>query len=226
MGLGGRLKGRRSDAIQNGGSGEVVKLQSCDVIFLLDESGSMGSYDKQAMREFNHFVDEQEKVDATTRMTLGLFADTFNVVKKLAPIGAVPRLDGENYHPHGCTVLLDAIGQSIGDTMTEHTASPADRPDRTLFVILSDGGENGSRQFSRPIVKSMIDRARNVFGWEFIVIAIGRADAAEIAKDLGIDERLALSAGDHIAGAFEAISQATEDYRRDGEIKLLGSGSR
>jgi len=222
MGLGRRING--AGVIQGRGSGEVVKLQSCDIVFLLDESGSMEIHEEQAKREFNHFVQEQAKVESATRMTLGLFSDDFNVIKNLVPIQEIPRLDSENYFPDGCTKLLDAIGQSIEDTIAAQISRPTERSDRTLFVILSDGQENGSWRFSREFVRSMIRRARNFFGWEFVVIAIGQADASEIAQDLGIDERFALSAGDHVAGAFEAISRATRDYRRDGEIRLLGSG--
>ncbi len=226
MGLGNMLGKGATSVIQNGAGSEIEEVKSCDVIFLLDQSISMEQHQTQAMKSFNKFLDDQRKVPGTTRMTLGLFSDTFEVVKKLTPIKMMPGLSKENYEPDGSTALLDAIGISIGETMMEHTAHPADRPASTIFVILSDGGENASTQYSRPTVKSMIDRARRVFDWEFLVIAIGSASASEIAKDLGIEERFALSTGDSVRGAFEAISKATTEYRRDGKIKLLAAPTR
>ena len=75
------------------------------------------------------------------------------------------------YFPRGSTALLDAIGGAIHHIGIVHKyARPEDRPARTLFVITTDGMENASCRYRYADIKEMIERQKELYGWEFLFL--------------------------------------------------------
>lgn len=105
--------------------------------------------------------------------------------------------------------------------MTRHANEG--RPERTLMVILTDGEENSSSAYNPATIRSMIERARALFGWEFVLIGVG-VDADRMAREIGVLPHLALpvsASKDGMRKAFQAASTATTTALTGQKVRLL-----
>ena len=108
------------------------------------------------------------------------------VIHDRVPLNRVPALTEKEYYVRGCTALLDAVGGAIHHIGNVHKyAREEDRPEKTLFVITTDGMENASRRYTYDKVKAMIERQRETYGWEFLFLG-ANIDAAREAARFGI----------------------------------------
>ena len=108
------------------------------------------------------------------------------VIHDRVPLNRVPALTEKEYYVRGCTALLDAVGGAIHHIGNVHKyARKEDRPEKTLFVITTDGLENASRRYTYDKVKAMIERQRETYGWEFLFLG-ANIDAAREAARFGI----------------------------------------
>ena len=140
---------------------------------LLDESSSMGHLISRTIEEFNGFIDEQKKVkNAQILGTLTTFANKPRHLYIARPIDQVPKLTTENYCPCGCTALFDAINASM--QTVENSMRREDEKTGVLFVIITDGEENSSREFCTSKdglnrIQTMISK-RKEEGWNFVFL--------------------------------------------------------
>lgn len=144
-----------------------------NVIF--DRSGSMGEIADEAVGMFNGFLEEQQALPDYAELSLVQFDDKYEECYTCKPIkDCAPLVYGETYIPRGMTALYDAVGKTInriGEDLKNRLEN--DRPKRVLFIIITDGHENNSREFSGDTVKKMIDTQKNEFSWDFIFLAAG-----------------------------------------------------
>jgi Mg-chelatase subunit ChlD len=198
---------------------------SCEILFALDNSGSMEDHAVEVVKLFNDFLREQKAhAQPDALMSLALFNEDFQVVMEVQPVAGFRRLLPDDFDTDGNTALVDALGETITSGMARH--AQAGRPDRTLVVLLTDGKENASRKYKIPMVRSMVERARRYFEWEFVLIGVG-VKTDEIAHELGILPHLALSVAKGKAAlrsAFKAASVASREALRGEEIRLLPGG--
>jgi hypothetical protein len=200
--------------------------------FLLDSSGSMERIREAAISGFNEFRRDQCLEDGNALLTVTLFNTRLRTLCEAVPVREVPDLDLESYEPHGCTALYDAIGHTIriaDDLVAVH------KPDQVLFVVLTDGLENASREFDRRGVFAMIDGRRNVSGYEFVYLGANQ-DSYAAGTRIGVAEGHTL---DFVADRAEAaetmrrVSHNVRGYRRrglareeawfEGEIERIGT---
>lgn len=137
----------------------TIANENIDLVFLMDRSGSMGGSEKDTIGGFNSFIERQKQKDVNTTVTTILFDDKYEVLYKRIPIAEVKELTGNEYWVRGCTALLDAIGKTI-------TTLDREVDNKVLFVIMTDGFENASREYSKEQVRSLIGN----HNWEFIYI--------------------------------------------------------
>ncbi|MBQ5637108.1 MAG: hypothetical protein IIV08_06075, partial [Selenomonadales bacterium] len=105
----------------------------------------------------------------------------------------VPALTRKEYYVRGCTALLDAVGRAIHHIGNIHKyAREEDRPDKTLFVIITDGYENASCEYTYDKVKHQITRQQEKYGWEFMFLG-ANIDAAQEAAKYGIRKDMAVN---------------------------------
>jgi uncharacterized protein YegL len=213
--------------------GQVAEIhgraeRSCDILFVLDSSGSMSGHMQETVNGFNAFLDEQQAhAPDDARMSLAFFNHMFDVIIDERKLIGFPRLMKRSFNPIGGTALLDALGKTIARGNTIHEREG--RPQRTLVVLLTDGEETDSHEYSAKTVRAMVERARARFGWEFILIGVGM-DAGKVAKtarDVGILPHLELSVAmgsEGLRAAFRAASGASVAALRGEEIKLLTGG--
>lgn len=164
-----------------------------EVVFILDRSGSMSGLEDDTIGGFNSMIEKQKKEEGEAYISTILFDDQTEVLYDRVPVHKVERMTGRQYYVRGCTALLDAIGGTIRHIGNIHKyAREEDRPEKTLFIITTDGMENASRVYDYKKVKKMVERQQEKYGWEFLFLG-ANIDAIETAGRFGIREDRAVN---------------------------------
>ena len=179
---------------------------------LLDESSSMSHLAGQTIEQFNGFITEQKTVkDAQILGTLTTFSNSPRHLYIARPIDQVPELTTVNYHPSGCTALFDAINASM--QTVENSMRREDEKTGVLFVIITDGQENASEEFSAHNdglnrIRAMIGR-RKEEGWNFVFLG---ADLDKWhGENLGIHSSIRVSKS-NTKQMYKALARSTSLY--------------
>ena len=182
------------------------------VCFVIDESGSMTGTEADVVGGFRKVIDEQK---ANSAGTCSVSYYTFDSkVKQLylgKDISDVEYID-DKYSPGGCTALYDAVGTAIDevgkwlDGMKEE-----EKPEKNLIVIMTDGGENSSVEYSSSKVREMIKHQEEKYNWTFIYMGSDLTDARD-ANVLGVSTRLYASKANY-ASNYDAINCVVTSYR-------------
>lgn len=162
-----------------------------EIVFILDRSGSMSGLEKDTIGGFNSLIEKQKKEDGLCVVSTVLFDYESDVIHDRVDIKKVNPLTDREYYARGSTALLDAIGGAIHHIGNVHKyAREEDRPEKTLFIITTDGMENASRRYNYQKVKQMVERQKEKYGWEFMFLG-ANIDAMETAESFGIDRDMA-----------------------------------
>ncbi|MBQ6849830.1 MAG: hypothetical protein IJN77_02195 [Oscillospiraceae bacterium] len=162
-----------------------------EIVFILDRSGSMTGLEKDTIGGFNSLIEKQKKEDGQCVVSTVLFDYESDVIHDRVDIKKVNPLTDREYYARGSTALLDAIGGAIRHIGNVHKyAREEDRPEKTLFIITTDGMENASRRYDYQKVKQMVERQKEKYGWEFMFLG-ANIDAMETAESFGIDKDMA-----------------------------------
>jgi Mg-chelatase subunit ChlD len=165
-----------------------MKENLTQITIILDRSGSMSVVRDATVAGFNEFVNGQKNVPGEAHVSLIQF-DTENAYELLfdrKPLAQVPQLTVEMYVPRGGTPLHDAVGRGIDDLGAKLAATPeADRPGKVVFVIMTDGLENSSREYTAPRIAEMIQHQRERYKWEFVFLGANQ-DAILTGERLNI----------------------------------------
>lgn len=187
-----------------------------ELVFILDRSGSMSGLERDTIGGFNSMLEKQRKELGDAVISTVLFDNETEVIHDRAAIADVPNLTDKEYYVRGCTALLDAVGGAIHHIGNVHKyARKEDVPEKTLFIITTDGMENASHRYTYDKVRYMIERQKERYGWEFLFLG-ANIDAAAEARRFGIDESMAVNYHcDKIGTAlnYEVISEAISSVR-------------
>lgn len=194
-----------------------MKSNYTHVSMLLDRSGSMDSIKPEVIGGFNHFIEDQKKQDGTMTVTLSQFDDYYENLYNAVDVKNVPALTEETFVPRGLTALLDSTGKLITDTGLALAAlSEENRPEKVIFVILTDGGENASKEQTKQSISDLIKHQTERYNWQFIYIGAGQKAFAEADK-IGVK---GVRMGGHsgysgldATRTFSALSASTTNYR-------------
>ncbi|MGI6109780.1 MAG: vWA domain-containing protein [Eubacteriaceae bacterium] len=163
-----------------------MKNNKTELVFILDRSGSMEGLEKDTIGGFNSMLKKQKAIDGECLITTVLFDNTLELLHDRIDIRAVHPLTEKDYEVGGCTALLDAIGSTITKIRkVQKYTSDEYRAENVLFVIITDGFENASREYSSDQVKQMIETQKKESGWKFIFLG-ANIDAVETAGHIGI----------------------------------------
>ena len=193
-----------------------MKKNLTEIVFILDRSGSMAGLENDTIGGFNSMLTKQKGEAGEAVVSTVLFDNECEVIHDRVPLHSVPKLTEREYYVRGCTALLDAVGGAIHHIGNVHKyAREEDRPEKTLFVITTDGMENASRKYSYEKLRAMIDRQKEKYGWEFLFLG-ANIDAAREAARFGITEdRAANYHADRqgTAVVYEAVSETVCNFR-------------
>ncbi len=188
-----------------------MKKGLTEIVFILDESGSMSGLEKDTVGGFNSFIGRQRNVEGEALVSVVLFSGSSKVLYDRTELSKIEPMTEAMYCPGGCTALLDAVGNAVNHIRTIHKyAREEDQPEKTVFVITTDGEENSSREFTYRKVKELIERQQKDCGWEFIFLG-ANIDAGEEAARIGIDPDQAVRYECDSAGTllnFEVLGEA------------------
>ena len=163
-----------------------MKKNLTEVVFILDRSGSMSGLESDTIGGFNSMLAKQKKEEGDAYITTVLFDDKIETLHDRIELGKVEPMNDSQYFTRGCTALLDAIGKTVKHISDIHKyARKEDVPEKTLFIITTDGLENSSREFNYDKVKKLVSEKQKKNGWEFLFLG-ANIDAIEVAGKMGI----------------------------------------
>ena len=187
-----------------------------EIVFILDRSGSMAGLEGDTIGGFNSMIEKQKKEPGEAFVSTVLFDNDTEVIHDRVDIKKIELMTDREYYVRGCTALLDAVGGAIHHIGNVHKyAREEDRPEKTLFIITTDGMENASRKYSYDRIKMMIQRQQDKYGWEFIFLG-ANIDAAKEAARFGISEDCAANYHADSAGTaviYEAMNEVVGNVR-------------
>ena len=182
-----------------------------ELVFILDRSGSMAGLENDTIGGFNSMIAKQKKGPGKALVSTVLFDSDSVIIHDRLPLEKVPLLTEREYFTRGCTALLDAVGGAVRHIGNVHKyARREDIPEKTLFIITTDGYENASRRYDYETVRRIIEHKKEKYGWEFLFLG-ANIDAAKEAARFGIGADRAANYKCDEAGTalnYEVISEA------------------
>jgi uncharacterized protein YegL len=198
-----------------------MKKGLTELVFILDKSGSMSGLEKDTIGGYNSMLAKQQAVEGECHITTVLFDNKYELLHDRIDLKAVSPITEREYQVGGSTALLDAIGRTIHKIGNAQRNTADDyRAEKVIFVIITDGEENASREYTAEKVKSLIERQKTEFEWEFIFLG-ANIDAVETAGRFGIApdravEYLADSEGTTLN--FTVMNKAVMSIREEGHV--------
>ena len=193
-----------------------MKKGLTEIVFILDRSGSMSGLEQDTIGGYNSLLRKQQSEEGEAIISTVLLDDQTEVLHDRVKLDDIKPMTENEYYVRGCTALLDAVGGAIHHIGNVHKyARKEDVPEKTLFIITTDGMENSSRRYSYEKVKHMIERQKAKFGWEFLFLG-ANIDAIEVAGRFGIQPERAVNYNCDSAGTavnYRALSKAVSRVR-------------
>lgn len=199
-----------------------MKNNITELVFILDRSGSMSGLESDTIGGFNSMIEKQKKQDGKCYVSTIVFDNESKVVHDRLELSRVPKMTEKDYSVRGSTALVDAIGGAIHHIANIHKyARPEDVPEKTLFVITTDGYENASYKYTADRVREMIKKEKEKYGWEFLFIG-ANIDAVQTASNFGIAANRAVNYNADSQGTsvvYDAVAETVCSLRAEKSIK-------
>lgn len=196
-----------------------MKSDYTHITILLDRSGSMSSVKDDTIGGFNTFLADQKKVKGEATLTLNQFDDQYETVMDAIDIQNAKKLTEDTFVPRGSTALLAAIGRSVDETGEMIKNKPEhDRPEKVIFVIITDGLENHSnyvewgKDKTKAAISKKIKHQTDVYKWQFVFIGANQ-DAIAEAHDIGIGADMAMDYTANSVGTKSLYASAGSNLR-------------
>ncbi len=197
-----------------------MKKNHTDIIMVIDRSYSIRTFrmEEATMEGFNGFIADQKKVPGSASLTAVLFADTYEFLHEGIDIQSVPELTTKEYQADGSsTALWDAVGKTIIETGKRiDNMIKADKPEKVIFVIMTDGQENSSKEIRNGNeIRKLIGKKEEEADWQFVFTGANEDPFGESAK-MGISNHQTLAFAATAKGtrsAYSDLSAQTVAYR-------------
>lgn len=193
-----------------------MKENLTELVFILDRSGSMSGLEEDTIGGFNSMLEKQKKEKGNAFVTTVLFDNNYDLLHDRLNITNIKPITKKEYYVCGSTALLDAIGITISNSGKALSAmKEEDRPDKVMFVIITDGMENSSKEYTYGKIKDMIQHQKTHYSWEFMFLG-ANIDAIKTAASFGISEDRATNFVSDSAGTqlnYKAVSEALSNFR-------------
>ncbi len=187
-----------------------------ELVFILDRSGSMSGKESDTIGGFNSLIEKQKGEEGDALVTVVLFDDKYEVLYDRVSLKTIPKMTTKEYYVRGSTALLDAVGKTVNQIKAiQDGTEEASRPGKTMFVIITDGLENSSREYRADVVKNLVE-TRKKEDWEFLFIG-ANIDAVGEASKIGIDACRAASyenSEEGLDSVYAAVGKVVGSARR------------
>lgn len=187
-----------------------------DIIFILDRSGSMDSIKSSTIEGFNKFLTDQKKIKGEAVISLYQFDDKFDIIYENEDIQKAPLLNNKTFVPRGMTSLYDAIGKTINNVGERlRKTRESQRPDKVIFVVLTDGQENNSTDYNAKKISEMIKHQTEKYNWQFVFLGANQ-DAVLSARTMGMSVGNSLTFKANTKGvtaSYDSLSNNIASYR-------------
>ncbi|MCR4684217.1 MAG: hypothetical protein K5649_01975 [Lachnospiraceae bacterium] len=202
-----------------------MKKNLTEIVFILDRSGSMQGLEKDTIGGYNSMLKKQKNEEGEAVVSTVLFDDQTEVLHDRKDIKDVKQITSKEYYVRGCTALLDAVGLAIKHIGKVQKELPEEeRPDKTLFIITTDGMENASRKYSYEKVKKMVEKKKEKQHWEFVFLG-ANMDAIDVAGRFGVSANRAVTyACDAVGTAlnYDVMSKMVSCVRKCSAPEMVG----
>lgn len=184
------------------------------LVFIIDRSGSMGGLERDTVGGFNSVLRQNRELPGECLVTTILFSTDVTVLHDAVPLQQVKDMTMHDYVPGGCTALLDAMGNAINRMLWQ------EEPGRVQFVIITDGEENSSREYSLEKIRSMVTRLTQQNHWDFLFLG-ANMDAISTAGRMGIAPSRAVDAfadTESTVLQYKAVTCANLAFRKGDDL--------
>lgn len=185
----------------------MFKSKHCELVMIIDRSGSMSSCKQQVIEGMNEFVAEQRKLPGRCNMTSVLFDHEYDICFESRDLKTLSYMTDEHYVPRGTTALYDAIGRTVESCKARFATKP---PDQIICVIVTDGLENASKEFTQQQIRTLVESLPD---WKFVFIGANQ-DAVLTAKSMGMPQDL--------AATYNATPEGTASACRGMSLQVCG----
>lgn len=203
-----------------------MKKGLTEIVFILDRSGSMAGLENDTIGGYNSMLEKQKNEEGEVIISTVLFDNVTEVLHDRIPLDKINPITEKEYFVRGSTALLDAVGGAIHHIGNVHKyAREEDVPEKTLFIITTDGMENSSRQYTYNKVKKMVERQKEKYHWEFIFMG-ANMDAVSVANNFGVDRLHAVTYECDGAGTalnYKVMSKMVSRARKARSAKEMGA---
>lgn len=198
-----------------------MKQNKSELVFILDRSGSMSGLENDTIGGYNSMLKKQQAIKGDATVTTVLFDDKYEILHDRIPLENINPITESEYYVRGTTALLDAIGKTISKIkkVQKHIKKSA-KVNKVLLVIITDGMENASKEYSHCKIKSMVTEAKENDHWEFIFLG-ANIDAISTARDYGINPANAANYHADAKGTeitYAAVANAVSQIRSNSKI--------
>jgi hypothetical protein len=220
--------------VNSAGAQEDPLKDAAQIVIVLDRSGSMEVVRETTIESFNRFLAKQKEIAGEADVYFAQFNTEYQLLYD-RPLKHAPELNYATYQPNGGTALYDAVGHTIDTLGQRFSAVPEnERPNKVIFMVLTDGLENSSHTYSQQMIADRIDHQRNKYSWEFVFLGANQ-DAVVTARGMNIPRRAAMTfcaappqtvaaweaAGDFLVRARRGLGADFSDEQR---ARAMGGG--
>lgn len=186
-----------------------------ELVFLLDRSASMIGLEKATVEHFNALIEKQKQLPGECIVSTVLFDTSHQTIHDRIRLKEMQPMQLRQYETQGHTALYDAIGMTVDRIKAIQQKTP-ELPEQTMFVIITDGMENASKQYDGERVKNTVAEQKRTRNWKFLFLG-ANVDAVSMAREIGIDADQTVTYVNDDRGIklnYEAVGIAIEQYRR------------
>jgi uncharacterized protein YegL len=198
-----------------------MKENLTEIVTILDHSGSMANLTGDTIGGYNNFISEQKKLPGEAVLTTVLFNNGYTVLHDGIPIQNAKPITTDEYRAEGSTALLDAIGKTVNKIGTKlHNTEEQNRPSKVIVLIVTDGEENSSKEFTHEQIKEMVKRQQDIYSWQFLFFG-ANIDSFDVGQSIGVNIKYTADFSANGVGVhrlYNVINCATTSYRSTGEI--------
>lgn len=183
-----------------------------NICFIIDKSGSMYPSTEDVIGGFNRIVEEQKAIK-DGKVTVSLYTFNEKVTEEYLGVD-INDIKKFEYAAGGSTAMNDGIGTGIykvGQWLHKKDENGEEMPGKTLVVVMTDGMENSSREYTLKQVQEMIKEQTDKYSWEFMYQGTD-ITTSKTADELGFKFKT-YGSRKKFSNNYDMINCAVSNYR-------------